>query len=239
MTEAEKQIARERIDAVIEALTGLRGQGSAMAEVTSLRDGKMFEVLVLVWLFRKLTESGYTVVAVNGTILELSSNPGSIDTNAMHFDVMVDGDTVAKIWNNVQFLGTGYSAAVTNAEREPLSTPLAPDYHELDIAVTMPEVTNGLIPMEKVLIAIECKDRRLDKGMLRQVLGLRRELSFMRESDNGWESIPIEGFSTITSQSPPSRLFLCSSHPLPDGYDKVASRHVIHVRRVCDADFGS
>lgn len=212
------------IDQAFAALANAPGQGAAAAINASLVDGKIYELRILAWLLGELPGAGRTIRVVNGQHLLLKTRPGRIDRNDPYLEVSYGSGVDFEVWCNVEFVGVGFF-------KSGHLVPLEPDYHELDIAVTVPDVPEGLLPNYAVLVAIECKDRPLNKGMLRQALGLRRELSVMRAADQNFQ-LPIGGRPPITTQDPPSLLFLCSSWALPRNYDNMSPVHAIEVLHV-------
>ncbi|HBL80438.1 MAG TPA: hypothetical protein DDZ79_11205, partial [Aequorivita sp.] len=57
------------------------------------------------------------------------------------------------------------------------------DYHELDIALIEAHL-NGIPKFSEVVMAVECKNTTISKNIIRELLGYRRELSFVKNSPN-------------------------------------------------------
>lgn len=62
----------------------------------------------------------------------------------------------------------------------PPCTPQKGEYHELDIAVVDPDLT-GRPRNDRVWLGAECKNTGYHKGLLKEVLGIRRELSLLTD----------------------------------------------------------
>jgi hypothetical protein len=228
MTSKEFDRAVGIVDKAFAALASVSDQGTVASLKATLFDGKLYELRVIAWLLGRLKHSGWTIRLIHGPHLQLKSKPGFIKRSDPYLlATHTQSGTQVEIWSNVQFIGIGFR----RANRNP-AIPLEPDYHELDIAVTFQNVPDGFLRAEHVLVAIECKDRFLKKGMLREMLGLRRELSYLHSPSNPNQQIPLNGFTPITTQDPPSRLFLCTSSPPPNNYAKIAPAYAIHVEHV-------
>jgi hypothetical protein len=52
------------------------------------------------------------------------------------------------------------------------------DYHEIDVAIVAPNVSGRPQPTE-IFLAAECKNTGYQKSLLREILGVRRELSLL------------------------------------------------------------
>ena len=69
--------------------------------------------------------------------------------------------------------------------------------------------------------------RPLTKGMLREMIGLRREMSMLHPP-------PQTGFfnwlTPIHAQNPPIHLFICSSAPLPRDFEDLSNVFGIEVQ---------
>jgi hypothetical protein len=64
----------------------------------------------------------------------------------------------------------------------PVALPLSSgDYHELDI-IAVPAGMAGRPPHASVFIGVECKNTGYTKDLLRFLLGVRRELSLLRDA---------------------------------------------------------
>ncbi len=78
---------------------------------------------------------------------------------------------VAELWTDVEFLTLSYS-------RLGSLSPTKGSYHELDIVI-VEAGSNGRPPHSAVWLGIECKNTSYQKGLLKEILGVRRELSLV------------------------------------------------------------
>lgn len=149
--------------------------------------GKRYEAWVLANVIEELVDTeNFRVVHVFGQngILCLKGSPGRINPNYPRFDVYRNGERepCATLWTDVEFAGISYIDGRTNGE-----------YHELDI-VMCDYGADGYPRNTQIWLGIECKCRGSSpKGMLREILGVRRELSFSgNENDTNFTNWPCD-----------------------------------------------
>jgi hypothetical protein len=120
-------------------------------------------------------DEGLTLTLVNSNYVALKSAPGPINRAYPHIRIE-DGrhNLVAEMWTDIEFLSLSYS-------RQPTGPPSKGDYHELDIAVLQPALT-GRPPHDAVWLGVECKNTGYNKGLLKEILGVRRELSYLSDA---------------------------------------------------------
>jgi hypothetical protein len=154
------------------------GPGAAQAGgLLALGDvlGKLYEAYVLAAIARDLrTKEGLTATLSTGTKLCLKTGGGPINRTYPHIDIQYQGTTVAELWTDV------FVTTMSWARRGRPTPCQACDYHELDVVMVPPDTT-GLAAHDCVLIAVECKATSYEKHLLRQILGVRRELSLLRD----------------------------------------------------------
>lgn len=155
-----------------------RGMKGTMTDIEGLiprayTAGKLYEAYVLALICQRLkSHEGCTLTLIGSTKISLKSSPGPINLSYPHISVDRHGRHFANIWTDIEF--TSLSAA--QAGKSPLTLG---DYHELDIAVLLPGASGRPLPSE-VLIAVECKNTGYQKSLLRETLGVRRELSLLQ-----------------------------------------------------------
>lgn len=220
MNPTEMANAKRKIDLAFGRLMGSPAQGTIVAQHARATDGKVFELLVLSDLLEQFSHHGYQVRLINGSYLKLRSVPGYVVRHEPRIVLMRQDGVHFAVWMNVQFRGIGF-------EGSGRSTPVAPDYHELDLAITKEKVPDGLLSRDQIFLAIECKDRPLTKGMLREMIGLRREMSLLGKPPHagffGW-------LTPIHTQNPPIHLFLCSSARPPRNFGDLSAVFGIEVQ---------
>jgi hypothetical protein len=141
---------------------------------SSITEGKLYEAYVLSKVVAKLVnDEGFSLVLVGGSKLKLKSSPGPINRSYPHIELHRYSTCVAELWTDVEFLALSYSRL--------LSLPLTKgSYHELDIVI-VDVGSQGRPPHSAVWLGIECKNTAYQKGLLKEILGVRRELSFLTQ----------------------------------------------------------
>jgi hypothetical protein len=155
---------------------GIKGSQSSLAELVpdKLTAGKIYEAYVLGLVCGNLrTREGLTCTLVGATRLTLKSSPGPINSSYPHIRVTKAGSHVADIWTDIEF-------TALSAVRQGKSSLTQGEYHEMDIAIVAPNCQARPRPNE-VYLAVECKNTGYQKRLLREILGVRRELSFHQQ----------------------------------------------------------
>lgn len=175
-------LTKKKIKAIFNAL-GAGGSASLKAKKKE-NYGKVYELFVLSELLSELDIRGYDVSYSNpGAALAFKSGPGLLKQSDPHFDIREKKlkSCQFQVFVNVEFSTLGISPSV----RHPIASGMrriAKDlscFHELDIGVFLAGQT-GRPAYDKVALGIECKAvTTLTKQIVRGVLGLRRELSFL------------------------------------------------------------
>lgn len=138
----------------------------------SITAGKLYEAYILGIVSRELTtKEGLRLRLVNGRKVTLKSSPGPINAGYPHIRVFRHNVHIASLWTDVEFTSLSYSLA--GAHRPPNQG----QYHELDIVMT-PPLAAGRPEAEDIWLGVECKNTGYNKSLLREVLGVRRELSY-------------------------------------------------------------
>lgn len=141
----------------------------------ALTSGKLYEAYVLALVSRELVNAeGYQLRLVNSDFLPLQSTPLPIDRRRPRVELRTSSGCVAEIWTDIEFLSLSYS--MRNGR-----TPERGEYHELDIAVVDPGLS-GRPPHDRIWLAAECKNTGYHKGLLKEILGVRRELSLLQDA---------------------------------------------------------
>jgi hypothetical protein len=151
-----------------------------------LTAGKTYEAWVLCRVLEHLHhQEHYEITLRESTKIKLKSSPSPINRNYAHFLLKRVGAPALEVWTDVEFLSL--SAEDRNVQQ---ATAAACDYHELDIVV-VPAGTEDRPTHRQLRIGVECKNLSYDKGMLRSLLGVRRELSLLTSAQaTGFKSWP-------------------------------------------------
>lgn len=232
MTQEEFSRTAAELDNAFNSFFGVPGMGTRTSQSARLTDGKLFELRALTWLLDN-------ILAANPQIAPRPSHPGlgyfvlrvvpsNLDYNEPHIILSAHGQDIARVWLNVQVASRG--AARRRRSGSYVETP--PDYHELDIALTAPNVPDRKsIDPRHLRVGVECKDRRLQKSMVREILGLRRLVSLLTGPEDQHEGFPVLHLPPALQQYPPSHLVLCSSRHL-GALDPLEEEHgitLVHI----------
>jgi hypothetical protein len=165
--------AKKRIEDIFRRLAQARKHQVASLLSNTITAGKLYEAWVLANVIKNLVQKeGFLVRFVGGTKLKLKSAPGPINASFPHFELERKGVVVACIWTDVEFT----SISCWKSGNGPKSPG---DFHELDLVIT-DESASGRPTPDQIWLGIECKNReKSTKGMLREILGVRRELSYL------------------------------------------------------------
>ena len=176
-----------------------------------LTDGKMYEAYVLALLAGQLSSrEGLSLELVNGNHIQLKSSHGPINRRYPYIEVRRAGNLMAEMWTDVEFLTLSYSQSSR-------TTLTKGDYHELDILMVSPGAS-ARPRHDQVILGVECKNLSYDKGLLKDILGIRRELSFLQDDKptafNSWprSKVPAKPASCLLVYSS-SREVLEYSNP--------------------------
>jgi hypothetical protein len=138
----------------------------------TVSSGKLYEAHVLGLLVENLaTREGYDLILVGGTKLRLKSAPGPINRSYPRIELCRAGGCVAELWTDIEFLSLSCAARQSGGCTKG-------DYHELDLVIVEPGQT-GRPTHDSVWLGVECKNTGYEKGLLKEILGIRRELSLL------------------------------------------------------------
>lgn len=189
MTQSELESIKGRLE---DSFKEFSSTGNHKIIRPTLTLGKIYEAFVLSLILQQLADKeGLFIVLENDKNLTLQSGPGKIDRTKPHFSVYRTHSDycrnckMGEIWTDVEFLALSYKA--TNA-----STPTNGEFHELDIVFTKPEVS-GRPKHSDIILGVECKATAYGKNLLREILGIRRELSYFKKQQkthfNTWPAL--------------------------------------------------
>jgi hypothetical protein len=205
-----RRAVKSKIEALLKRFSIASSQGAYATVIPqSLTSGKLYEAHVLSLVIEALSvHEGYSVVLRNSTLLPLKSAPGPINRNYAYFELRKNGALRAEIWTDVEFL------SLSCQQRGKTISPDKGDYHELDIIVAEPGLS-GRPRHSHIWLGVECKNTGYTKNLLKEILGIRRELSLLRDDQSTrfsvWprKSVPAD---------PPSCLMVYSTDQAVSGY---------------------
>lgn len=132
--------------------------------------GRMYELVVLSHLVEYLTNRGFRF-QFHGKVLELKEKPGLIKGTDPYFEGRHRRTgAVIRIYTDIQVLGLG----CLNSGASDLSA-----HHEVDLVVVGDGVTGRPTPHD-LLLGVECKSGAFGKSVIKEVLGVKRELSLFQ-----------------------------------------------------------
>lgn len=205
---------KKRIEAAIKKYATARSSKEYSLVPSSLTSGKLYEAHVLSLVLEHLhTDENFRIVLINTNFIPLKSSPGPINPHYPHFDLFRRGQKVAELWTDVEFLTLSY------AQRGSSASPTSGDFHELDLVIVDSGIS-GRPRHENVWLGVECKNTGYNKSLLKEILGIRRELSLLQNQQ-------VTKFSkwprTSVPAHPPSCLLVYSTDSSVTSYASPGS----------------
>lgn len=137
----------------------------------------MYEAICLANVAENLAaHEGLRLRLIAGRQLAFKTSPGPINRSYPYIEVTNSGRHVADLFLDTEFVGI---SCLISGKGGPTCYG---DYHELDIMVVDRGITSRPTP-DQVWLGVECKHTPFKKEFLRGVLGLRRELSLLVDSN--------------------------------------------------------
>lgn len=164
--------------------------------------GRMYELVVLSHLIEHLAKRGFRFRFV-GKVLELKEKPSQIKPTDAYFEGThrQTGQKI-KVYTDVEVRGLSCASGSAND----LSS-----YHEVDIVVVNPSAT-GRPNNNQIYLGVECKSGAFGKSIIKEVLGVKRELSLL--TDNQFSVLSeISDGSTIVPSEPAIEFWLAHFDP--------------------------
>ncbi|MEZ4503634.1 MAG: hypothetical protein R3C39_13495 [Dehalococcoidia bacterium] len=138
----------------------------------NIKAGKLYEAWVLSVVLGKLVaEEGYRAVLRGSTKPTLHLGHGPINRQYPYFEMLRRNRPALEVWTDIEFLTLSYAQQTVRRSPQP------GDFHELDIVVVATG-TRGRPRHDEIQLGVECKATHYGKHLLREILGVRRELSF-------------------------------------------------------------
>jgi hypothetical protein len=212
---------KARIDAIIDGYRTATSASPNSVVPPSLTAGKVYEAWVLCSVLEMLhTVERYSVVLRQSNRIVLKSSPSGINRSYPYFDLAHPNRKSLEIWTDIEFLSLSYS------HRSDGRAAQLGDYHELDI-VAVPAGLTGRPRHDQIRLGVECKNTGYTKELLRGILGVRRELSYLvkpiNTEFNSWPGRTVPA-------SPPSCLLVYSTDPLVALYSSSGEAFGIDFR---------
>lgn len=175
----------------IKEINRIFGFYSAPSPASSVSVGKVYEIFCLAQLIDSLKSQGLSITYVGLSTAVFKGAPGGINSSDPHFEVS-NGREVYEIFLNIEFK----SMSSTIGSVMDLS-----DRHEVDIVIVEPGL-KGYPSHNEVVTAIECKAvANFKKSILKEVLGIRRELCYFQPSHSRYQNFVSGVYITVNSDT--------------------------------------
>ena len=187
--------------------------------LTSLSDGKLYELYVLSHLVSELSARGFTLT-FSGTTLEFKASPGMIKSTDPHFEVSGPGGTILGLYVDIEFLSLGtVHVPVTDYSSR----------HEVDLILVT--VNQGYPKHDEILLGVECKAvANFSKSIVKEVLGVRREMSYLTASQPSALSFLAYAAPVVVPADPPSEYWLAYIDPKGNRYRESPAAFGVEFR---------
>lgn len=182
--------------------------------------GKIYELYCLAKTLEWLRSTYSVNIRLrNGSTVSFKASPGNVDRSKSYFVVSKNSKWL-ELHTDIQVRTLGASMMTGSAGKS--------GYHEIDIVLIDPNVKDGHMPHHNQLVlGVECKSHaKFEKGIVKQVLGIRRELSLLhKEQETMLESLmgPRSSMTTSTRRvraRPASLYWLTYVDPKGDEYSE-------------------
>lgn len=195
--------------------------GRATARLRKLRKGKLYELWVLAQVVQDLHARGFKLV-FNGRTLKFKAGPGQVNPSDGHFEILAPDGTRLWMFVDIEFQSLGSSKThVSDYSR----------LHELDIVVLLSTSPNP--PHDDIALGVECKCvAKFQKHLIKEALGVRRELSYFRNSVQESILTQLGGSPVAVRARPPSEFWLAYIDPKGDQYDESPAAFGISLRHL-------
>jgi hypothetical protein len=187
----------------------------------ALSDGKLYELYVLSRVVQDLAKRGFVCTFI-GKTLQFKGSPGKIKTSDPHFEVTSPklGAPPLYMFVDIEFesLGSQHVSVSDKSLR-----------HEIDIVVV--DVNSGYPSCKNIALGVECKAvANFSKSILKEVLGVRRELSLLYDAKLSVLSICGGNPSVTVPANPASEYWLAYIDPAGDSYKESPAAFGVEFR---------
>lgn len=167
----DKEAAKKEIKKIFSSYKRLsKGKWSWLQ---TLESGKIYELYCLSRVLTELRQIYGYMIWFPGQSFKFKSSPGLIKTSDPFFE-LCNPSTGRKfrLYTDIEFQTLG-------SHLNKMSGFSLSSYHELDL-VLVEQSTAGRPKHDEIILGVECKSHaKFDKTILKQVLGIRRELSIL------------------------------------------------------------
>lgn len=142
---------------------------------------KAYELSCVIQTVRELRaqDPSRSFVLVGGSSLTFRNKGGPIQRGAWPYvEVRSQGNAVAELWVDIEF-----TALRAWEQNKSMSYPTYGLAHELDILLVKTKVSGRPTP-EEIYVGVEAKHREFSKALLKELLGVRREVCYKSSGKN-------------------------------------------------------
>lgn len=147
---------------------------AAPTPASSATKGKVYELFCLAELLDYLDANGVSITYIGRSKASFKAAPGGIKHTDPHFELVKSQQTL-DLYVNIEVRSLS-SAITTTTDRS--------RHHELDLAI-VEHGLSGRPRHDQLVLGVECKAvANFRKSVLKEVLGVRRELSLLNSTDS-------------------------------------------------------
>lgn len=199
-----------------DAFNKVFGAGHGISpSLTGKAAAKLYEIKILAELLTRLNSSKKFKFNLVNPTAGFKGSPGPVNNSYTYIQVLKGRRHIADIRTDTEFVGlSSYSLAGH-------SVPIySGEYHELDIMVCEKDLAHHSRPTSaQVYIGVECKHwAGIPKKLLREILGVRRELSFYNATKQ-WP--PVSLGLGVKRSNPGSELIFSASKGTSRGVKNI------------------
>jgi hypothetical protein len=189
----------------------------------ALGDGKLYELYVLSRVIQDLATRGFICTFI-GSSLQFKAIPGKLKTSDPHFEITPpkQGTTLLYLFVDIEFdsLGSHHVSVSDKSLR-----------HEIDIVVV--DVNAGYPSCKNIALGVECKAvANFSKSILKEVLGVRRELSLLDRANPSVLSQCGGKPAVAVPANPASEYWLAYIDPAGDSYKESPAAFGVEFRHM-------
>lgn len=194
------------LEKLIKRYEGKRAKLPDEEEKKKLKRGKLYEFFVLGKVLAELASRGFSI-QLRGQVLDLKQSPGAIQPHDAYFVATAPGGGTFHVRTDIEVRTLG---------SEITSTSSLCSYHEIDIVVVDAGAT-GRPSYQAVALGVECKSHeKFKKAIVKEVLGVKREISFYHgEPLPSWLAAALGQATPEVHSVPPLEYWL--AHIDPEG----------------------
>lgn len=175
----------------------------------TLSDGKLYELYCLSELLLRLSRNYGFRISFQGSNIRFKAAPGLIRRTDPHL-LLTHRQSPARfdVFVNIEFTTLGNAIQHIPHMRNVRPVTDLSKYHELDILVVEHGVC-GRPPIEQIALGMECKSgANFKKSIVRDVLGVRRELGLLASPRPSTLSVFPQNYQVLVPANPPTEFWL-------------------------------